>query len=438
LFHDAGRVLFPLSGVSQQQPKRLLQAIIIIINTVVSSSSMKLLLLLLPWAASPLVVHGGFLLLPPSSSLHQQRSTSSYDFARGNINKNRLMVVRVVGDRGDRGRTTTRTALRSSRTRGRDDYMDSNRVDFYDHRRGRHHDDHHRNDDDETDEQLHEPEVFFRNELDSMQQMLNDQLLRSASPYSFDDHQTASTTVPPPEPFFLTHTALRRRQVEIRLLERLEQSDAAVDELMNVWIYEKPSAGQKAIDTILSLETHCESLEYTISTLRRLCGGNDDHQDWAELHNRLALVLALAGRTMEAAACVQKVLQLKPWHFEAQHLQVLLALQQHSQQQQQQRQWSPNHHGHHPTISIPAIRAARVSLPPLSQPQRRRRWVQTAVQQAEIRLAQDMARSQQQAAAVSSSLFTMSPAMGSGTTTTLTMTKENNDDGSSMLLSSWQ
>jgi hypothetical protein len=233
----------------------------------------------------------------------------------------------------------------------------------------------------------------------------------------------------------LTHTALRRRQIEIRLLERLEQSDAAVDELMNVWIYEKPSAGQKAIDTILSLETHCESLEYTIATLRRLCGGDshDIHQDWAELHNRLALVLALAGRTMEAAACVEKVLQLKPWHFEAQHLQVLLALQQHSQQQQQ---WGPNyHHRRHHTISVPAIRAARASLPPLSQPKRRRRWVQTAVRQAEIRLAQDMARSQQQAASSSSALFSSPAVMGSGTTP-LTMTKENNDDGS--LLSSWQ
>jgi hypothetical protein len=427
------RVLF-LSGWRRNKAKTFTKKSFIIIITVVSPSSMKLLLLLLPWAASPLV-HGFLLLVPPS--LHEQCSTSSSsNFARVNNNKNRMMAGSDVGDHG----RTTRTALRSSRTRGRgDDYMDRNQhnVDSYYHdRRGRHHDDHPDNDDEQI---LNEPEVFFRNELDSMQQMLNDQLLRSASPYYHDNddahHTASSTSIPAPEPpFFLTHTALRRRQVEIRLLERLEYSDAAVDELMNVWIYEKPSAGQKAIDTILSLETHCESLEYTINTLRRLCGDGLHHQDWAELHNRLALVLALAGRTKEAAACVETVLQLKPWHFEAQHLQVLLALQQH-RQQQQQRQWSPNHQGHHPTISVPAIRAARASLPPLSQPQRRRRWVQTAVQQAEIRLAQDMARSQQQAAAVSPSLFN-SPAMSG--TTTLTMTKENNDDGSSSLLSSWQ
>jgi hypothetical protein len=390
---------------------------------------MKLLLLLLPWAASSPLVHG-FLLLPPSSLHNQQQcSTSSYDydFVRGNNNnQNRMMmVVRVIGG-GDCGRT--RTALRSTRKRGRDDYLDNhnNHVDYYDHHRsGRgHHDDHHQDDDGE----LHEPEIFFRNELDSMQQMLNDQLLRSASPsyYHDNDDHTASSS------FFLTHTALRRRQVEIRLLGSLEGSDDAVDELMNLWIYEQPSA-KRAIDVILALETHCASLEYTISTLRRLCNEDDDqhHQDWAELHNRLALVLAMAGHTMEASICVQKVLQLKPWHFEAQHLQVLLALQQGQRQRQQRR--GPNH----TTITAEAIRAARVSLPPMSQPRRRRRWVETAVQQAEIRLAQDIARSsQQQEAVASSSIFiTISP-LGGGTTTLTTTTKENNDDGSSS--TSWQ
>jgi hypothetical protein len=239
------------------------------------------------------------------------------------------------------------------------------------------------------DEQADEQEAFFRRELDSMQQMLDDELRTSSSPlmmYGGDDE--ASFTP-------LTNTAIRRRQVEIQLLASLAHSDAAVDELMNVWIHECPSAKQE-INAILALEQHCESLASTTQMLQQMCASPSNDQ-WPELHNRLALVLAMDGRTQEANRCVQKVLRLKPWHFEAQHLRVLLALQQQS--------LSPDGGGgtsSSSVISAPALRAARSSLPPLSQPRRRRQWVELAVRQAKERLAQDQARSEQQTASIMS------------------------------------
>jgi hypothetical protein len=348
----------PLDAITRTRQQTL--------NIIIMMKLHLLLSIVVVWAfSSPEDVHG---FLPgDNGGVHRLlssplvRRSMMYDEPHRTIR-----MVRVVDGRRLWGTTV---ALQSSRRPNVEDHS---------YHRQQQHD---RQDDDE---QADEQEAFFRRELDSMQQMLDDELRTSSSSplmmYGGDDDAVSSFTP------YLTNTAIRRRQVEIQLLASLAHSDAAVDELVNVWIHECPSA-KREINAILALEQHCESLASTTQMLQQMCA-SPSNDSWPELHNRLALVLAMNGRTQEANRCVQKVLRLKPWHFEAQHLRVLLALQQQSS--------SPGGSGGTSSSSVTsprALRAARLSLPPLSQPRRRRQWVELAVRQAKERLAQDQARS---------------------------------------------
>ena len=118
------------------------------------------------------------------------------------------------------------------------------------------------------------------------------------------------------------------------------------------------------MDALLCLEQDC-SIEHAAQTLKQIV---HDHPAWAEPHARLALLNLLQHNYEKAQDCVDACLALKPWHFEAQQLQLLLFLIKGDQ--------------------VGAIQWARTRcLPPRSQPRRRRRWIAAALEQAAQQLA---------------------------------------------------
>lgn len=193
------------------------------------------------------------------------------------------------------------------------------------------------------------------NELDDMKRLLDQEL-------QFDQNEM---TIP------LTFGARQRKELEVQLLQQLEHSDDSIDALMNVWIHEAPAAIRE-MDAIRLFEDHCASLEFVEQSLRSIIS---THPNWPEPMNRLALVLGLQGRYDEAQMYLEDVLRWKPWHFEAQHMNVLLALRRGG-------------------VGAGVV-AARNSLPPLRQHKRRRAWVEHAVRQAQSRLRDELERSEQ-------------------------------------------
>lgn len=207
------------------------------------------------------------------------------------------------------------------------------------------------------------------------------QLEHLMGPSVFLSQHPANSTPPPA----LTVAHRRRLELEIELLEALVSSDDPIDLLMNLWIHECPSAAS-SIAMLHQLEKECPHPTTAERALRTMV---QDYPTWPEPAARLALLLGLQqDRGGEAQHYVDRVLSHKPWHFEAQHMQVLLCLQQHHRSQ--------------------AIRCARERLPPLTSPQRRAAWVERSValargqlerleeQQQAMREKGDQQRQQQQ------------------------------------------
>lgn len=172
--------------------------------------------------------------------------------------------------------------------------------------------------------------------------------------------QLESLVHPSVFPPTLTSGARRRLELEIQLLESLVDSDEPVDHLMNLWIHECPTANRE-IEVIRYLETECP--EGAEGVLRGMVNA---YPEWPEPAARLAFLVGLKERSVEAQTYADAVLAQKPWHFEVQHMQVLFCLQQKD---------------------IPrAIRCARRRLPPVSCPKRRTAWVERSVELARQQL----------------------------------------------------
>ena len=153
---------------------------------------------------------------------------------------------------------------------------------------------------------------------------------------------------------------------------------------MSVWIHECP-ADIHAVDAIAVLEQDCSHTDHAEAVLQQIVA---EHPYWPEPRSRLALLWMVQGRYGEADAAVQTVLQQKPWHFEALHMQVFLKLVMVVA--------GESHHSSSSSSSwVQALPYARRELPPLEQPRRRDRWVDRAVQQAYQHLAQREGRAEQ-------------------------------------------
>jgi hypothetical protein len=155
----------------------------------------------------------------------------------------------------------------------------------------------------------------------------------------------------------LTSTSRHRRQLEIKLLHSLEKSDDAVEELMHLWMYEH---GTKAA-------TELENMQEEVSPgLMReqavLADMLADYPSWAEPHVRLATLLYYKGETQQSRELAKMSLKLKPWHFEAVQLLILLALRDGNMGE--------------------ALSYARQSLPPVDS-KRRYMWVRQAIMEAQ-------------------------------------------------------
>ena len=170
----------------------------------------------------------------------------------------------------------------------------------------------------------------------------------------------------------LTTSSLKRRLVEIQLLESLVDSDEAVEELMSLWLTERDAESARRL---LDMEVVCSpGLRHEEQYLRDMI--QDYGLDWPEPASRLAALLYFQGESVESKHWADQVLRVKPWHFEATQVQL----------------WNCLRLG----LDKHVYAYARQGLPPLNpttQHRARRKWVQWAVQQAHELL--DQAESQQ-------------------------------------------
>lgn len=158
----------------------------------------------------------------------------------------------------------------------------------------------------------------------------------------------------------LTSTSIHRRQLEIELLKSLEDSDAALEELVHLWLYQH---GGEAATALEDMSGECSpGLFHERAVLEAI---TRDYPSWAEPQMRLGALLYYKGETAHARQMALGTLKLKPWHFEAYQLMILLALQDGDMGK--------------------ALVWARRSLPSLRS-KRRASWVRRAVAAAEDQL----------------------------------------------------
>lgn len=167
---------------------------------------------------------------------------------------------------------------------------------------------------------------------------------------------------PPP----LTESNRRRREVEMKLLETLNESDDAIDELMSLWMTERDADSAQRLQ---AMEQLCSpGLEQEEAVLRSII--DEYGLDWPEPASRLASLLYFKGKSEESMMWADRVLQVKPWHFEAIHVQRLNCLR----------------------LNNKALwRYARKALPPLNSVTNnasRRSWVERALKEAQQSLVQ--------------------------------------------------
>lgn len=159
----------------------------------------------------------------------------------------------------------------------------------------------------------------------------------------------------------LTESSRRRRKLEMELLESLEDSDEAIDELVSLWMIER---GKDAAKQLQDMEAICSpGLVEEEAILRHLI---EEYPHWAEPFCRLGALLHFKGRTEESEDLCQVSLAMKPWHFEALHSLVLNALRKED--------------------IATAIRWQRLALPnlnPSTDNKARKAWVERALKDAQ-------------------------------------------------------
>lgn len=154
----------------------------------------------------------------------------------------------------------------------------------------------------------------------------------------------------------LTSTSRHRRQLEMKLLRSLEKSDDAVEELMHLWVYEHGTEAATELERMQ--EEASPGLMREQAVLTDMIA---DYPSWAEPHVRLATLLYFKGETQQSRDLARLSLKLKPWHFEAIQLHIMLALRDGNMAE--------------------ALSFARQSLPPVNS-KRRSTWVRQAVKEA--------------------------------------------------------
>ena len=163
------------------------------------------------------------------------------------------------------------------------------------------------------------------------------------------------------EKLLLTNSGRRLRELELELIESLTTSDAAVEELIHLWTTERDSETSTYIIAMQSASSECSAgLVQEEAALRLM---SEQYPAWAEPYARLATLLYYKGRVKEAVAMAERAVDLKPWHFEALQIAVLLSQQ-------------PS------TVQHRARRLARRALPKLSDTVARHVWVGRAMAQA--------------------------------------------------------
>lgn len=117
---------------------------------------------------------------------------------------------------------------------------------------------------------------------------------------------------PPP----LTTILRERKLTELTLLQSLDKSDDAVNELWALWFAER---GPQAATLLLRAEELVSMGESKWSDAEELLWSlvEEHGVHWAEPVNRLATLYYLQGRMEESKELCEVVLQSKPWHFGA-------------------------------------------------------------------------------------------------------------------------
>jgi tetratricopeptide (TPR) repeat protein len=160
----------------------------------------------------------------------------------------------------------------------------------------------------------------------------------------------------------LTASSKRLMELELKLLEQLEDSDDVIDPLVELWTAERQDAAKELQE--MELGGCSPGLVREEEQLRAMIQRYG--MEWVEPMSRLAVLLFTKGRLSEAMDLVQKVLEIKPWHFEAGQLLVIMLL----------REGDYNN----------ALRAARSYMLPNfndhTDSRRRKRWVRDKVNQA--------------------------------------------------------
>ena len=167
-----------------------------------------------------------------------------------------------------------------------------------------------------------------------------------------------TTTVKP-----LTASSKRLMELELKLLEQLEDSDDVVDPLVELWTAERQDAAKELQE--MELGDCSPGLVREEAQLRAMIQRYGS--EWVEPMSRLAVLLFTKGRLAEAMELERKVLEVKPWHFEAGQLLVIMLLRE----------------GHFQS----ALRAAKTYMLPNfnehTDSRRRKQWVREKVSQAQ-------------------------------------------------------
>ena len=127
-----------------------------------------------------------------------------------------------------------------------------------------------------------------------------------------------------PQAVVLTASIERIKEMEIEMLNSLENSDDAIDPIVDLWTKERPHS--HAAQQLIDMETYCSpGLLKEEKALRTMI---DEYADsgWIEPQSRLAVLLFIKGRYEESAELCQYVLHEKPWHFEIGRLLVVIYL----------------------------------------------------------------------------------------------------------------
>ena len=121
------------------------------------------------------------------------------------------------------------------------------------------------------------------------------------------------------EPPIFTSHAERMMEMELHLVECLQDSDDAIDTLVNLWMGEH---GEEAAGIFYDMQYTCSD---GLIVEERILRSMIDHFDgWVEPMSRLAVLLFTRGQYEEATYWCNQVLDTKPWHFET--TQLLIAI----------------------------------------------------------------------------------------------------------------